>query len=366
MFNTIKIPKSSKKDINKLVKYVTKLVGNELGNISKACYMTKFIHYWRDILYLTGFKQDDINAFTKSYPKTSAFTKSQIFRDKYNQLILMCIIHFLNTKQYNNAKLFYYLLAIKNYSNLVHKHFSKFCSPELWRIAIDRVSNKHLFKVHNGIGNAILYLVGAEFDKKRKQFKKGVPDDDQPMYLFNLVMIMRHRISQSFKAFAQIYYKLADDGVRGGSMGDEYEQETTEIDIFTHVDKVTLSMAAYKQVDTRNIAKAVRFSGLQKEISTDIVTEFSKPQYREQIKFIYIIMNKIIPLMNICTERQRVRLIRKVNQNVKIGGYQSRDYIEKFLYSLDMDYSLKTIDKLQLIIFFCHYITLYARDRICR
>jgi len=365
MFEHITIPKNSKTEISKLSRYMVKLVGNELGNINKACYKPKFVHYWRDMLYLTGFDMESIVDFSKSFPNTGAF-KSKIFNDKYNLLILMCIVYFLRTKDYNNAKLFFYLLAIKNYSNIAHKHFSKFCSPELWRLAYDRLSNKHLYKVHNGIGNSIIYLSKVEFEKKKDELeKKRISDSD--MYLFSIVQNLRHRLSQSFKAFATIYYTLAnDEGMRAQSSGDEYEKETSDSDIITIIDNITVSMCAYKQIDPNNIYKAVKFSGLQREIATDVVDEFSKPKYREDIRLILIIMNKIVPLLDTCTERRRVQLIRKVNSNLKVGGYQIKDFIEQFLYKLEMDYSLKTIDKLQLIMFFCHYVTLYVRDRICK
>ena len=106
-------------------------------------------------------------------------------------------------------------------------------------------------------------------------------------------------------------------------------------------------------------------SGIRKSIAESIISELSKPAYQEDLRFIIILINRYMDLKLICKEKVRNKLVRRINSNVKVSSYFLKDLIKKFIYTLNLHHSIKTIDTTQLVIFFSHYLTIYIVNRIC-
>jgi len=363
MFNIAKLPKDSDENISKLSRYVVKMVGFELGNLNRPCNKLKFVIYWKDLVYLTGLTPKELDIFISEFPDKPIY-KYRPFVDKYNLLIVECIFYFIKMKNYDMAKNFYYLLAIKYYSNIVSKFFPKYCYPQIWRLALDRLSFKHLFKQKDGIGNAILYLVDEEFNKKIEAVSKNKIDDEFN-FIFQTCMSLRHRIAQSFKPLAQICYKMIEDeGMTAGESNDDLtDTQEDDTNVLNIIDKVTFNICVYSQKDIKLIKIACKKSGLKQELGNMIVNEISKPDRRENIHLIYLLLNKIVSLKLIGNEKERLALVRKVNANVNVHTYKVKDFIKNFILTLSTDYTLKTIDPNQLVIFLTHYLTLYYTIR---
>ena len=143
-------------------KSLSKIVGAELNEIMKPCYYPKLTKYYKDLQEMLGVFDEQITSFTQSIErKYSAFP---ILNDKYTTLLIVAILEYSRLKKDNVVKMLYYLLAIKFYSNLVHKFFN-FCQPEVFTMAMEQISTKHLFKVHGSISKSVSYLADVEYEK---------------------------------------------------------------------------------------------------------------------------------------------------------------------------------------------------------
>jgi len=364
MFESVNLPRSSNEDIEKLRKFVSFFVGDELSKTSIPCYYIKTIRKWEDLLKLTGLDETSLREFKNTVIPQKLRT-AKIISDKQTLLILYCIAYFFRTKQYDLVKLFFQLLAVRFHANRVHTHMVRHCNPEVWNLALDNLSNKHLYKIKGGIGSALLYLSDMEFQRKKAKLLKN-KSINEGMFLVDIIYHLRHRIQQSFRSFANLYFKIIEEEKIGFTKLPEEEVENIEVKSTQIIaDKVSALICTYEQKDQRALLKSVEFSGLKKDVAFSIVNEFSVSDYLNQIRFIIILLNRVIELKNICIEKKRLSLIRKVEKNVKIGNYVIKDEILKLLYSLTIGHELKRLNKSQLVIFLCNYLTLFIRNRIC-
>jgi hypothetical protein len=364
MFNTVNLPNSSVEDIEKLRKFVSFFIGDELSKTSIPCHYIKTIRKWEDLLKLTGLNDNVLKEFKNSIiPKKLRTAK--IITDKQTLLILYCIAYFFKIRKFDLVKLFFQLLAVKFYANRVHAHMSRHCNPEVWNLAMDNLSSKHLYKNKGGIGAAILYLAETEFRKKRDIFLK-TKDLNEGMFLVNIIYHLRHRIQQSFRSFANLYFKIIEEDKVTFSKIPEDELENIQTKSSQIIsDKISALICTYSQIDQYALGKSVGLSGLKQEIALSILSQISSPENLTQVRFIIILIDRILELKKVCLEKKRQYLVRKVEKGIKIGNYIVKNEILNLLYSLEIAHELKKLNKSQLVIFLTNYLTLFVRNRIC-
>lgn len=360
MLEKIKISKSSSSEENKLIRYVTKRVGLELSSITKPCYYLKITKFWKDISYLTGIEKTEIREFKKKVP--GKYHVRKVLINDSTILVLHSFVHFLNQKKYESSKLMFYLLALKFYGNLTHRYFETFCNPELWNLSLEKLSTKHLFVKKGGISNAIIYLSDVEFEKSLDKIKKLRNEDDEWDFLNDLVYSLRTRINQSMRSFANIYYELQKDKTL--VVKSEPEDEEQQGDLSQLIDKVSISISTHEEIDKSSLVKSIDKSGLRTEIGVYIVKKISYVSAREDIRFILILMDRIVPLKELRVERKRNLLIRKILSKIKIQKYYIYSLMLDLIDKVDDEYVTKTIDKNQLVVFISNYLTLYVQQRV--
>lgn len=340
-----------------LNKYMSGIVGYELTRISSACYMPKFIRYKKDFMFKTGVNKKDIQAFKKSLG--SVYSKFRLLADEFTLIMLMYIIYSLKNNYKESAKLCCHLLSIKFYGSLLHVSFPRFCSDQLWHLALSQISPKHLFRDRNGIANAILYISEAVLEKFSDKMSRGIVTDT---LIINFIFEIRTRISQSIKSFAETYYDLQKRGVTSVA-GEDYSNSADNLTELA--EKISISMCTYEQVDSKSVEFAISRSGINRDIGESLVTELSNIDYKSDIKFIIILLGNISPYKNICKERSRLAVLRKVNANVKISGYSIKDRVLNMMYNTSLGFRLKPMNKTQLVNFFIQYLTKYIQFKIC-
>lgn len=347
------------KDDKKLIRYLASSIGAEITNISKPCYSPKVIKYKTDLLHLLGVSGVDIKYFLKNLD--SKYSRFDIFSDQYTISIIISMIYFSQNKKPEISKLLFHFLAIKFYSSLFHISFPRFCSDFLWNKTMDKISSKHLFREKNGAANALNYLVDILFDKYEiKISKETVSDYD----LVRMVYDLRHRLSQSIKSFAELYYSTQKKDAAASSTLDIDESESDNLSLLS--DKISMSICTYSTVDQDALKFAITKSGFKKEIATTIINEISDVDYKEQLKFILILIGKVSTYKYICRDAHRNTMIRKVAiNNEKVGNYVVSDEIFKFLKNTKLGYTLQGYQKRQVIIFFMHYVLKYIQRKIC-
>lgn len=359
-FKEIRLPKNSSPEKSRLITFLKKYIGREFSNISRPCYYLKMVRTWRDIVYLTGIDKTIIKEFKKGIPHK--YKSRHILYDDATMLLLYAIISSFNQKENENARLLFYMLSLKFYGSLIHRYFKSFCNPEIWNIALDRLSTKHIFRKLNGIANAIIYLSDNECKKYKERFQKIENTEDGWDFCNSLVYSLRTRINQSVKSFANKYYKLSqDEKLKVKAQGEEEDIEQTP----SVADRISIKISTYSQINKQAIIYASEKSGARIDLSTYIIEQMSQVSTREKLRFILTLMNRVVPLDQICNNRSKNNLIRKVSVGAKIGRYVIRDKIIEMLEEVDKDYIIKTSNKKQVVSFFLHYITFYIQRSIC-
>jgi len=356
---SIVLPDMSDMDEVKFHRYLSKLLGYELAQLTRIAYMPKFVKYWEDLKKYSGISDEKRLMFKSKLEKK--YRSMSIFSDKYSQLFVITLIYFSTRKKYDMCKIIIQLLAVKFYMNLVHKHFPKgIFEPSLWSIAIDRLSPRHLFKVKNGIPGALMYLASETYKKFMPKIMNKSPSRIKDFDVCNMVYSLRHRIAQSVRAFADQYHTTFQR--QKITVGSD-EDGRRDIDIISS--KLSEAICTYKAVDKGALVKSIDATGLRKDLALSILSQISSVENREDIKYIIMRLHKLYPLNNICKgESERNRLIRKV---ISESGNEEivKELIKKLLYSLKLGSKLKSIYPEQLTLFFVQYLTIFIRNRIC-
>ena len=341
-----------------LLHYTAQIVGEELSKMSQPCYMPKVIKYKTDFLSKAHITDKTKKQFMNQLEEKYRFN---VLNDTLTVGVIMCIVEFSRREDANGIKLMYLFLAIKFYSSLMHISFPRFCNDELWRLTLSRVSPKHLFREKNGVPNALVYLI-EEIFKRYHSFiiTKDLTDEKLIRFVFEI----RHRLSQSLKSFAEIYYKIQKTGEKGtGGQGETDIKDSDNLNVIA--DKIAMSMCTFEQIDGESMTYAIQKTSLNKELCYAIIDELSTVEYMDEIKFIILLMGKNTPLKNMCKEQSRMLLVRRVENNLTFGNYVIKDVILDTLNGLEVSYRLKTIDKSQLVMFVSHYLTKYIQTKIC-
>jgi len=341
----------------KVFRYMSKIYGLELTNISKPCSLLKLVKYYKDIQKLIGINDRDVSEFIRGIKLDY---NVQVYKDKYTVILLIGCLHYLRKGNEDLANMFFKFMNLKFYSSIAHKHFPKFCNNDIWSLSIDALSIKHLFKVHKGIGNAIVYIADDVFKNKKRILEKENLSDKE---LSDTIYYCRTRIAQSFKSFANMYYKISED--KGISRDDDISREEVQ-GVRLTAEKISMLICVYNQIDKKALNKAISNSGIRKDTGVSIVNELSTSKYKEDLNFIIILTSRVGELNQVCIERNRNLLLRKMYSNNKIANkYILKNVISKMLYSFKIGHQLRSIYKDQLIVFFSQYLTLYLRNRIC-
>lgn len=344
--------------IRELNRYISTIIGSELNEISRPCYYPKTIKYKNDLFARLNVKPGDIKAFVKQFD--SDVSKYNMFNDDFTIVLLMSTIYFAKTKRIELSRLCYLLLAIKFYTSLVHISFPKFCNEDLWSITLTRISPKHLFRDHNGVSNAVVYVSDVLYKKYFSILEKNEMSSHE---IVRITFDLRSRLSQSVKSFAEMYYSLQKSGVKGYPSEGDIGTESTDLHLVA--DKISMSMCTFEQVDDKAVEFALTKCGMRRDISYSLISEISSVEYKDRIRFIVVLMGKLYLLKNMCKDSGRNILIRKIENNAAVGSYIVKNEIIKLLYETELGFRLKTLNKSQLVIFFSHYMTLFIQKRLC-
>lgn len=337
-------------------RYVSKIVGTEISEVTRPCYVPKLIKYYSDLQKYTGITDNEIKTFKSGI--SSPYATFNIYNEKYTILLIIAVLYYMRKKKTEIAKTFFKLLSLKFYSSRLHIHFSKFCNEDLWVSSLDKLSPKHLFKSQKGISNAIFYVSDFDFNKhKNKLSSPNLKDRDLVMIVYGL----RTKIAQSMKSFAEIYYKSYENRSLA-SKADTDELAGSQLT----ADKISMTICTFGQIDKTALKEAIIKSRIRKDLAISVISQMSMAEYKDKIRFIIILMSRLGDLKSVCIEETRGKFLRKINSKVKIAGkYSAREEIKNLMYSLESGYQLRTIHDAQLVMFFGHYLTTFLRNRIC-
>ena len=91
------VPLITPKSDPEVYRYISRVLGTEISEMVKPCYMPKLIKYFLDIQKYTGIDDEAIKIFKTGISKQ--YLKFNIYTDKYTILILIAVIYYLRKKK---------------------------------------------------------------------------------------------------------------------------------------------------------------------------------------------------------------------------------------------------------------------------
>ena len=342
----------------KIEKYLSHTIGVELGNLVKSCYFPKLVKYYQDLREMINLSQEDVQEFRRRNISTK-YQSFLVFNSQETLVPTIAMLYYIRNGHEHLAELFHTYLTIKFQSSLVHRFFPQFCNEEVFNMALERISYKHLYHSKGGISSAVSYIDETEWRRTKDFLKSQDLTDD---LLVRVINALRNRLSQSIKSFAVIYYKIAEDYKKEKLQdGEELSKGKEEVII----EKISQQICVFSNIDNDVLLKASTKTGIRKDVGQSIVTGISKVEFKEKIRFLLVLFNRIGTLSSYCSESNRLTFLRKVEMKQTVDKYEVRAEVLKVIKSIPDAYRFNSIYDSQLVLFLCNYLTLYITKRIC-
>lgn len=352
--------KDSPSEINTLKRVLSKIVSKELSNLTQPCYKTNMAQYMSELKSALGIDKSDVKTFYESLEK-QYIRKFGIITNEITSIIFLAIIFYARRRNNDIVQTLYYLLAIRFHVNVVSKHFQRYCKEDIWETALEEIYYKHLFKVRGGISNTLVYLANEEFRKRYSTLQRESMTEAQ---LLDFVYALRSRIRQSMESFAQRYYKIDEEKRR--TITGQTDEDSVIDDIQKLSENLANSICSYKQVDRTALNEAMSSSRISRDIASKIITDLSTVKYKEQLKFLIVLIDRTEKLKNLCVTSKRNLTVRRIIQNrQRIRNYSIYDEIMKIVKDLPIYKNISSTNESTLVSFFISYLLNYVKNKIC-
>lgn len=356
----------------RLSRFISQITADHLSRLSEPCYIPVYIKDYNELLKLTGLTEKELKDYIKSfYPKKLA--SEFILRDPHNNLLLFIMYYYLRKR---NQVMFTYTmvyLGIKFYTNVYKNFFPTYCNPEIFKYTLDNLNKTHLIAREKTISNFIFYLAKEMI----KQHQKDLTDFSDPDKISKFLYKYRHRINQTMRSFANLYYKFEKEGK---SYKSPYESEQGEYVTPQAVERgqriievITQKITIYKQVDNKAYDDAKKLTDTSSSLSRRIVSELSNLKHSDKIKTILDLFIRGIRSTNqLCGKDfyeyvRSLMAIKRTSQEVYFKQ-QIVELLEEILKDIG---EFKTFSRLtpptrfQSALFLSYYITIYTRNTVC-
>jgi hypothetical protein len=353
----VPILKSSPVELRALQNYVTRVNGFELSKLHTPCYKPVMVKYTKDMKNLLGIEDSDLSIFFDAIVDEKYRAAFKMLKSDITMLLFIGIIYYSRLKKYDIVESLYILLAIRLYANRANQFWQKYCKEDIWDIALKNLSQKHLYKVRNGISSTVLFLASHEFDKNKNILASKSITHEQAI---KMIYMLRHRINQSVKSFGKRYYEIEAEAKQQNEIKDKTKEN---INVGLIANQISDKICTYSQIDVQSFNEAVTRSRIRKDLALPIIQGLSRIEYRDNIKFIILLMSKIINFSDICIRHQYLTKS-IVSNRIKINNYSIKDQILEIVDSL-MLLQTKSMNKDQITILVSTYIGYYIKTTIC-
>jgi len=270
-----------------LRQFIIRITAEELSSLSEPCYYPALKKYYFDLLKLTGLNERDIIDFFSNLFKGTKAPEGFLLNDETTNLLIFIMHYFLINKDdigYSATMLYH---MIRQYSNLMHRRIA-FCQPEAFKYALDNISKTHLFAREKTIPNAIYFLSKEMIRLHTDHLLNAEPDG-----IFAMVYLSRHRLSQSLRSFAELYYKAAKEGL--GYKTQEEAPEESETERYQKqesdrskmvAERVIQSIVVYKNIDKSAIEDAKKVTRININLANQLANKLVDMKYSDDIRII--------------------------------------------------------------------------------
>lgn len=368
----------------KLKNYITKITVNELNYLTESCKFPSWKNYYVELLNMTNLTEQDIRNFTKRFYSKS---KIQLNLSKYEEkkdnvplllkdvgsnflIILMC--YFLkknDVKTYSTIMIFY---MIRQYGNVLHRFFPKYCLSEVFAYTLDNLNPTHLFIREKSIPNAILHLANA----MKRRFTDGFIEEN-PDKISQFIFASRTNIFQSVKSFAIAYHKFEKEGksIQKPFESEEGEEVPSEkLERGQRVsDLVSKKVCVYKEIDYKALDHARSLTKINSSLAILMVKELHKMDFLNDVKFIIdLFLKDVKSVKEICDKNffDYLRRLIGIRRTTKVVSFKKEINILTLKILKNIKYmekysQLTKQTQFQINTFIAFYITIYTRNVIC-
>lgn len=350
---------------------------NEMMNLSKPCYTSPSKKREFELLHMCGLSDKDIGEFIKRFYvfEPSRMSADKILLDHSTNLLLFILHYFLVNNEYQTFLSTMNLLCIKFYSSRLKVHFRSYCDPEVFESALNSLPQNHIFAREKTIANALFYFaktLGSKHEKILKEF-------NDPEKISKFVYELRHRIAQSVRSFANLYYEITEKGKE-----QIYKQDETigqEEYQFGQMDKkqrlaseTSRDITVYKHKDHRALDASKQLTKVNQLTADTIVTILCDTKYTDSVRVILqLFLREIKTKDDICGMRftqlvQKLMSIKRTKQQIYFKQ-QVTDLTCKLVKTTktmeDRYDHLTTQSKFYVSLFVAYYLTFFLRNKVC-
>lgn len=372
--------KIAKVDHNKLKQFLMRTTSFELSELSKPCYYPRLKKNYFNLLNLTHLTDKQLKEFAKRfYTKTKFFSKTEqllnLQKDPITNLLIFIMYYFLKNNDMNGYSTTMLYFGIRNYANILNKQI-RYCSSEAFKYALENVAKTHLFSREQTIGNALYFMSKEIMRKYTNDIKNGDPDN-----MGLMINEFRHRISQSVKSFAEIYYNAQESqtGIRNPKeyedeeSGAKFEEQTQE-KYQRVVDNISYKVCVYRHLDKRALNDAKNVTKINLNLATSLANSISNTKYIENVKLILkLFIKDIKQVKTLCNMKEYFKYIREMmsikrTSSVIYFKQQISELTEKLI--IDINYAdkysgLSSQSKYMINLFVGLYITMILKNTLC-
>jgi hypothetical protein len=280
-------------DPKSLHKYIIDKVANELQYLSEDCYYPRVSDIFKELLVRCQTTEKKLNEYADSKFKVVTSTwkikNPKIVFDTQNVLLILILQEFLHIKDFAAALSTINLISLRQYSNLMHRQI-RYCNPDYFRTAMNRLSHNHLYSQKKTIGNAILYLAEVILQK----YKLALESDDIEKII---LMLYEHRtrLSQSIKSFAEKYYAISEDkDITGVEKEELPEKQTLDKKFRLMANKISKEIAVYGLVDNDSLVVSQKITKQNSKLAREYIKTLPDTKFAEPLELaIYFFLKEI-------------------------------------------------------------------------
>lgn len=364
----------SKINHNNLKKFLTKVVSEELSNLTEPCYVPKIKKYYFNLLHLCNLKESDVKEHVKRFYYGTIYSEFQLQKDPITNLIIFIMYYFLSVNDTSGYFITMLYFSIRYYTNLMFKQI-RFCNPDAFRYAMENLAKTHLFSREKTISNALYFMAREIMKRHTSGIKKGNPEE-----IAKMITEIRTRISQSIKSFAELYYKAQEHGtiVRNPYESEDEEtgnkyQEQNQDKYQRIIEAIVKKICVYRYIDKKAMIDAKTITKINLSIATTLSNSINNVKYMDNIKIIMKLFLKDIKEVKILCGKEYFKYLRdlmsiKRTASVIYFKQQINELVEKLVD--DINYrekynNLSNQSKFMINLYVALYLTMILKNTVC-
>ncbi len=350
-----------------LERKILEIVSYNLSALSQPCFRPSLKVHFYELIKLCNVTEKQLRQFTHEMWRGRKESRFDLHNDHIVIFYLKIAQYFLNLTppRKDVAKYIIVMIAIKHWTARNIKHFKVVCQPDIFALALERMSKTHLFSRERSIPNALFFLSNEAFKRFEFAIKNWNIDE-----ISKFIIIFRHRIAQSLRSFAEKYYAISKsgEGIRTqkeilDAEGKNIVQITSSTNRFAEslAKKITID----KHISKNSVKSALSLSKVDEKVGDQLLKELSNSMYVDNITdCLTLLLQPISKISYICGPEYYKYVKKLLSQkitNKTTFKFQIISLLDKLISG---DKNLSKI-KSNLCIFIAYFLALTVRENLC-